>query len=196
MMNEPENNETLVDALKVYGLKQDINRIHKEMMPSLKSSEKNIAPVRSIFRYAGRIAAGILFLVIGTGIFIYFDATPENLFSNKYVPYEESVQRGDPPAASAIKRKFLEGQKFLNSGDPLKAVLIFSEILRSNTQMPEKILNDDAEFYLALSYLKAEEPSLALPLLQKIHDNPDHLYNDQVSGWYLLKVKIAALKDK
>ena len=196
MMIEPENNETLVDALKAYGLKQDINRIHKEMMPSLKSSEKNIAPVRSIFRYAGRIAAGILFLVIGTGIFIYFDATPENLFSNKYVPYEESVQRGDAPAASAIKRKFLEGQNFLNSGDPLKAVLIFSEILRSNTQMPEKILNDDAEFYLALSYLKAEEPSLALPLLQKIHDNPGHLYHDQVSGWYLLKVKIAAWKDK
>ena len=69
-------------------------------------------------------------------------------------------------------------------------------ILEANRTSPEKILNDDAEYYLALSYLAADQPENALPLFQHIHDDAHHLYNDQVTSWFLWKVRIAAWKDK
>ena len=195
-MNDPENNETLRDALRAYGMKKDISRIHNEMMSQLKPGEKKIAPVRSLFSYAGRIAAGILIIVLAAGILVYMNSTPASLFSDKYVPYEESTQRGNAPSASDIKTRFTEGQTFLRNGDPEKAILLFAQILNTNSTAPQKILNDDAEYYLALAYLKADQPENALPLLQKIHDDRNHLYHDEVTGWYLMKVKIAAWKNK
>lgn len=196
MTNDPENNESLKDALKAYGLKQDIQRIHMEMMTGLKYDQRNMYPVRSMFRFAGKIAAAVLILIISTGIFIYFNSTPANLFESKFFPYEESAQRGNEAKPSVIKEKFLQAQSFLRTGDTEKAILTFAEILNINSGSAEKILNDDAEFYLALSYLKADQPDNALPLFQKIHDDDNHLYHDQVSDWYLLKVKIAAWKNR
>ena len=192
MMNDPENNDTLKDALKAYGLKQDIRRIHNEMMPVLKKK----APVRSLFSYANRIAAAILVFILATGIIVYFTSTPANLFNNKYEPYEESAQRGNSPAASEIKNKFTQAQTYLRTGDTEKAILTFAEILYINSRSQQKILNDDAEYYLALAYLKADQPANAIPVFQKIHDNKNHLYNDEVTDWYLLKVKISAWKEK
>jgi tetratricopeptide (TPR) repeat protein len=195
-MNEPENNKDLTDALKAYGLKQDIQRIHKEMMQQL-PGKRSIAPVKPLFGLWNKIAAAILVLIIGTIAFVYFDSTSENLFRSNYVAYEESPQRGNETASSATREKFLQGQAFLKSGDHDKAILAFSEILAgNNNKSSEKILNDDAEYYLALSYLDADQPENALPIFQKIHDNPDHLYNDEVSSWYLLKLRIAAWKNK
>ena len=196
MMNDPENNESLKDALKAYGLKHDINRIHQQMMPQLKHGNKNAAPVRSLFTYAGKIAAGFLILIIATAILVYFNATPENLFNSKFSPYEESVQRGSETKPSSVKEKFMQAQTYLRTGDTEMAILTFAEILNSNSLTPEKILNDDAEYYLALAYLKSDQPQNALPVLEKINSDHRHLYNDQVSVWYLLKVKIAAWKNK
>src|SRR5437868_5675978 len=107
-MNNPEENETLRDALRAYGMKQDIHRIHKEMMLQMHSGKNKITPLRSLSSYASRIAAGILILVIAAGILVYINSTPSTLFKDKYVPYEESTQRGNAPAASAIKNKFTD----------------------------------------------------------------------------------------
>ena len=192
MINDPENNQTLKDALKVYGLKQDIRRIHNEMMPALKKK----APVRSIFSYANRIAAAILVLIISAGTILYFTSTPSNLFDSRYEPYLESAQRGGAAKPSEIKRSFLEGQKMLREGNAAQALNTFSEIIRKNALSQEKILNDDAEYYLALSYLKAGQADSALPIFKAIHDNANHLYNDKVTEWFLLRVKIASWREK
>lgn len=192
MINDPENNQTLKDALKAYGLKQDIRRIHNEMMPALKKK----ALVRSLFSYAKRIAAAILLLIISAGTILYFNSTPSNLFDSRYEPYVESAQRGGPAKASEIKRSFLEGQKMLQEGNTAQALSTFSQIIRINAHSQEKILNDDAEYYLALSYLKAGQAANALPIFKSIHDNANHLYNDKVTEWFLLRVKIASWREK
>ena len=191
MTNDPEHNDDLRDALKSYGLKQDIKRIHNEMMPALKGR----APVRSVFSYADRIAAAILILIVSVGILVYF-STPSNLFNSRYEPYGESVQRGNAPALSEIKNKFLEGQKMLQQGDAVNAINIFSEIIETNKQSNNNILTDDTEYYLALAYLKADQPGQALRIFQSIYNNKGHLYNDKVTSWFLLRVKIASLKEK
>ncbi|MBL7699375.1 MAG: tetratricopeptide repeat protein [Chitinophagaceae bacterium] len=195
-MSNAEENESLKDALKSYGLKQDIRRIHAEMMPGLRGAKRAKAPVRSMYGMIRNIAAAILVLIVGTAVFVYYTSTPENLFNSRFAPYENSPQRGEGETASVLKEKFMEGQSFLKSGEPQKAVAAFSQILNLNRNSANKIMNDDAEYYLALAYLKNGEAEKALPLLERIHNNPGHLYNDQVTTWYLMKVRIAAWKGK
>jgi hypothetical protein len=192
MTNDPEHNEDIRDALRSYGLKQEIKRIHDEIMPVLKGKR----PVRSLFTYANRIAATILILIVSAGVVIYFTSTPSNLFNSRYEPYEESTQRGNAPLTPAIKIKFLEGQKMLQQGNAVNAINIFSEIIESNKQSNNNILADDTEYYLALAYLKADQPGNALRIFRSIYFNKGHLYNDKVTDWFLLRVKIASLKEK
>jgi hypothetical protein len=192
MTNDPENNDALNEALQAYGLKQHIGRIHDEMMPVLRKK----SPVRSLFSYANKIAAAILVLIVAAGIVVYFTATPANLFNSRYEPYQESAQRGNAPAASEIRLLFLEGQKTLEQGNGVKAANLFSQVIERNKQSNSKVLNDDAEYYLGLAYLKANQPGNALAILRSIQHNKDHLYNDKVTDWFLLRVKIAAWKEK
>jgi hypothetical protein len=192
MTNDPEDNENIRDALRSYGLKQEIKRIHDEIMPALKGER----PVRSLFTYANRIVAAILILIVSTGIVIYFTSTPSNLFNSRYEPYEESTPRGNVPLASAIRTKFLEGQKMLKEGNAVNAINIFSEIIESNKQSNNNILANDTEYYLALAYLKADQARNALRIFRSIYYNKGHLYNDKVTDWFLLRVKIASLKEK
>ena len=192
MTNDPENNDDLKESLKAYGLKQDIARIHNEMMPSLGKR----TPVRSLFSYANRIAAAILILLVSTGIVVYVISTPSALFKSSYEPYRESAQRGNVTTASETKNRFMEGQKMLQEGNADKAINIFDEIISRNAHATDKTLNDDAEYYLALAYLKANKPGNALIILRRIYSNKEHLYNDKVSDWFMLRAKIAAWKEK
>ena len=84
----------------------------------------------------------------------------------------------------------------LQEGNTAQALSTFSQIIRINAHSQEKILNDDAEYYLALSYLKAGQAANALPIFKSIHDNANHLYNDKVTEWFLLRVKIASWREK
>jgi hypothetical protein len=190
-MSDPENNDTLKDALKAYGLKQDIRRIHHEMMRPVGKK----VPVRSLFTYANRVAAAILVLIFVGGILVFFTSTPSNLFNSRYEPYQESAQRGSETAGSAIKTHFLEGQKMLQEGKAVNAINIFADIIARNKQTGNKIMNDDAEFYLGLAYLKANQAGNALRIFRPIRANKNHLYNDEVSNWFLLRVKIASWKE-
>ncbi len=56
------------------------------------------------------------------------------------------------------------------------------------------LMYDDAEYYLALSYLKNNETAEALPLFKKIHNNKAHLYNNKVSSWFLRKLQLLSWK--
>jgi hypothetical protein len=68
--------------------------------------------------------------------------------------------------------------------------------LNENRSGGKKVLNDDAEFYLALAYLKKGETKKSTDIFQKIHDNKNHLYNDQVTDLFLFRLKLLALKNK
>ena len=134
--------------------------------------------------------------IVSFAIVVYFTSTPASLFSNSYEPYHESAQRGNELPASETRNLFLEAQQMLHQGNAEKAINLFSDIVAKNVNSSQKVLNDDAEYYLALAYLKAGQPGNALVILRKIKNDKNHLYNDKVTDWFMLRVKIAAWKEK
>lgn len=194
MNNQDENNGPVNDAIRSYGLKQNISRIHTEMMQSMHGHRTT--PVRPLYPMLMKMAAAVLFLVFATGIFIYTTSTPQSLFESRFHPYENTAQRGSNDQPGFIHQKFDDGQSYLRNGDVQRAIITFAGILGENARSANKVLNDDAEYYLALAYLKDEQPENALPILEKIHNDTNHLYHDEVSSWFLFKAKLAAWKNK
>ena len=84
---------------------------------------------------------------------------------------------------------FLAGNAFLSRHQPVKAIESFLTLEQINSNSSSPSFEEDTEYYLALSYLDNQEPGKALPLLEKIHADPNHPYHKKVSTWFLLKVK-------
>lgn len=205
------------EAIKGYGLKTRVASIHQEMMKELKTeaSGEHRSKIRPLFRSRLNIAASLLILFISVTVYQYYRLSSSGLYNENYIPYNVSVARGDEKISSienaylnkqqdlvisefeklanpALKDQFLAGQVYLAKGELTPAIGTFISILKDHST--GNAFRDDAEYYLALSYLRNNEPEKAKPIFQKIHRDTNHLYHDEVSEWILLKLKILAFK--
>jgi tetratricopeptide (TPR) repeat protein len=208
------------DAVKTFGLKQKVAAIHKEMMSEMAATEKTSGTglVKKIIRTSMRIAASLLFVLLGFAVYQYATVSPDKLFMENYQPYTASISRGGEETngmekayqqknyAAVIsqfniltnadqKEIFLAGQAYLASNSYKKAIECFNKILLLNTANKTTGFNDDAEYYLALSYLKDKNIKSAYPLFTTIHNNSNHLYNDKVNSSFMRQLKLLQWKN-
>ena len=66
--------------------------------------------------------------------------------------------------------------------------------MEANTLAKTDFFEQDAEYYLAMSYLDNKESDKAMPIFKKIEADSDHPYNSNVSAWFLLNVRTAVAK--
>ena len=181
-------------------------------------SEAKVRPLSPVFGYAGRIAAGLALLIIGFLGFQYATLSGDNLYAEKDTVYQVAASRSsEEPNASpeaeleqlyraqrfdeattayeqlndpSLMAIFLAGNAYLQQDETDQAIAAFRAIVRINGSQGINRFEEDAQYYLALSYLKADRPDEALPLLEKINDNPQHSYHALISDYYLWKVKL------
>lgn len=201
------------EAVRSYGLKSRIGDIHREMMNEFAVDEAPVVrmtPAR-IFRYTARIAA-ILLVVVGAAVlFQYYTASNEQLFRDNFTPFalhttrgaapealEQSYQKGDYVtvvgnykniASPSQAERFLYANAALQTSDAPAAIAALTALQEANKTAGTHAYEEDAEYYLALAYLKNNEAAKALPLLEKIHADTGHTYHDKVSGWMLRKAE-------
>jgi len=167
-----------------------------------------------------KIGLAIVALSIFSGfsvIYVCYKATPEKLFSENYHPYERRILRGVSDSSSLknfysngkmdsvilefntskapVPEEFLlAGIAYLEKNLPQKAIETFKLMIQKNADSNSDMFEDDAEYYLAMSYLNNQEPEKAMPIFEKIQSEPDHPYNSNVSEWFLLNVKTSIAK--
>jgi len=213
LREELDNLQLAREAAARYGLKSKISDIHKEMMLELKQTKPAKSSVVKMFAQTGLRVAAVLMVLVGlSALYQYFTASPEKLFSENYQPYDIHTMRG-APVNSRILENYKDGKMdsvimefnalrspkaeeymvagiaFLESNHPDKAISNFNKLIQQNTEAKTDFFEDDAEFYLAMSYLKNREPQKALPIMEKIQADPGHPYNRKLSKWFILKVK-------
>ena len=207
------------EALQSYGLKTQVASVHQEMMQEL-NDETNTIPknnkVRFLYQMPLNIAASLLVIMLSVGFYQYITISGPKLFNETYSSYELSISRGGENDVSKIekdyakghsnlvieeftklknpnaKENFLAGQAYLSKNNINESIRCFEQVGANSSA--ENAFKDDAEYYLALSYLKNGEPLKAEPILQKINKDKDHLYHDHVSKWTLLKTYLLTLK--
>lgn len=209
---ELENLLLAKKAVASYGLYNKIQDIHSEMMQELKEKSKTKQGItRMIFQYSSRIAAVLIILFGISALYQYYTVTPEKLFNEKFQRFElremrgakantlsEIYKSGDMKAVirsfdSLINPQqedyFLAGNAFLNQHEPAKAIDMFTRLAQLNASLNTQYFEDAAEYYLALSYLSNGQAAQSLPILEKIHEDKNHPYNQQVGSWFILRVK-------
>jgi hypothetical protein len=146
-----------------------------------------------------------------SALYQYLTVTPEKLFNESFHPFEIHETRGSSRNGLEDSYKkanmevviqeftrlkspdaedyFLAGNAFLSTHEPAKAIESFLNLQQINKTTNTHYFEEDAEYYLALSYLANHEPAKALPLFEKIHGEPNNPYNQKVSSWFLQKLR-------
>ncbi len=216
MQHELENLTLAKSAIKTYGLKKHVAFIHTEMMNEMvveKASSIQQSMVRRMVKISMKVAAAVFIVMLGLGVYQYSTITPDKVFASNYKPYTLSVNRGaietnvmeklfqeknyiavisqfETLKEASLKENFLAGVAYMETKNYKNAITVLNNVLSKNAFDKTSILNDDAEYFLALSYLKNNGIKLATPIFEMINKNTNHLYNDKVSNAFIRNLKI------
>src|SRR4030095_3925720 len=159
----------------------------------------------------------VLFILLGEFAFYLYMSRPANLFSDHFRPYELHVYRGASDH-SAVKEAYkkgnmdsviwefnssnapqpeeylLAGIAYLEKKQPAKAIETFKVMIQKNANSKTDFFQDDAEYYLAMSYISNQESEKAMPIFEKIYADGENPYNSDVSEWFLQNVKTSIAK--
>ena len=198
------------EAVIQYGLKEKVSGIHQEMMKELQTPVRSISSFRKVMRVSMSVAAGIVLLVGAFLVYNFFSLSADGFYLSHYQAYEVSTVRnegGTGELEKAYREKrysdvvslhasggndarsdFLTAMSQLQLNDPPAAIRLLEKAVKSPATAPQ--VKEEAEYYLALAYVKNRDFDLAIPLLEKIKDAPDHLYNGRVSAKMIRQVKM------
>jgi len=163
-----------------------------------------------IFRSVLAVAAGIILIAVGIFIWQFYSLSSNKIFKQNYQPYLLSDIRTDSSSVESLYREkryyelaktrnnadFTEKEIFLQSMAWLqlynydKAISGLRKIIDKNQQTGTRTMNDETEYYLSLAYIANKDFDLALPLLNKMYDNPDHKYHDRINAKLIRQVKM------
>ena len=209
-----------VEGVLETGLYEQIGSVKAQWMAqqATVAAPKPGAVIRSISRITMRVAACALILAGGTVVYKYMSTSASHIYSEYSQPYDLNTSRGaaaqdEMDAAyrsknwtavtELFKKKkdknnktyFLAGMAALESKNYDDAIGMFQQVIAANTQSGGDYFEDEAEFYLAMSWLARNEVKEAMPLLDKIRADKNHLYHDVVMRMSTLDLRIAQYKE-
>lgn len=220
LQDDLESLKATREVVKMFGLQQKVSGIHQLMMqemqtPVRKMNPAAIGPARRIIRYGIAVAASVV-LIIGSIIgYNFYNLSSNKVFASNYHSYELSTVRdGDTSQVSPVekayrekdykkaaglylqyssipvKETFLAGMSFMELGKNAEAITEFRKVIAQNETAKTNLFQDEAEYYLALTYIRNRDYDFALDLLRGINENPGHLYHKNVTSKLIRQVKM------
>ncbi len=215
LQNEMDSLKSTREAVKLSGLQQKVADIHVKMMEEMQPPVKKINSTRKILRYSMAVAASLVLLVGGYMAYNFSNLSSSKIFASNYQSFELSnVRDADSQQISSLEKAyrqkkykevielqvqnniksvreiFLAAMSYIELENNVRAIDEFKKVITGNKVAQTSLLNDEAEYYLALTYIRNKDFGLALNLLRKIKEDPDHLYYEKVTGKIIRQVKL------
>jgi tetratricopeptide (TPR) repeat protein len=216
LRDELESLEASREAVKMFGLKQKVSGIHQQMMEELSTNPvKKISSARRIIRYSIAAAASVILIAGSIVGYNFYNLSSSRVFSSNYHSYELNTARDvdslqvspvvtayrekDYQKAVAVystfspgtlKENFLAGMSYVELGNNAKAIDEFKKVINRNDSAKTNLYKDEAEYYLALTYVRNRDYDFALDLLRSIKENPEHIYHETVTRKLIRQVKL------
>lgn len=213
LREELERLRLTTSGVKLYGISQQVKNIHEGLFdkeqPLWLNKTRSIS-IQRVLRF-GMAAAAILILVfVSIGGYKFYKLSPENLYDESFVAYNLSNVRSNEVPVSDIEKMYKEqnftgiikeakkkvdlpekdylltGLAHMELNDPFSAIYFFKKVTANTSSWYQQ----DAEYYLAMAYLKNHDYDLAISLMQKIRHHPEHIYSNQFSTTFIRKVKL------
>jgi len=207
-----------VDAIQEAGLQQQVAAVKEEWkLQQSAAARPSGGIVRQISRNMAKVAA-ILVVVGGGAVFYkYVTISSGSLYDRYYSSFELNTSRGAGDAdamekayhakdwnavlSSFSKTKrdnktdFLAGMADLELKKYDDAIEHFEQVIAINTQAGSDYFLEEAQYYLAISWLAKDKVNEALPILEKIRANKDHLFHDKVAQMSFLDLRLVQYKE-
>jgi tetratricopeptide (TPR) repeat protein len=204
-----------VDAVKDAGLHEKVSVVRASWKEAIKPSG---GVVRSINRYSLRAAAIILIVASSTAIYKYASVSSNGLYDRYYSSYSLHTTRGEGAArpieqayeardwqtvislAATAKQgdnqtDFLAGIAGLELKKYDDAITHFEQVIAVNAHAGTTYYQDEAEYYLAISWLAMKNVNEAMPILEKIKADPQHKYHDRVAKMSFFDLRLVQYKE-
>jgi tetratricopeptide (TPR) repeat protein len=159
--------------------------------------------IRKMIFHSRKFAAAVIIVAGLTGLVKYVLTSPSGVYDKYYSPYELGITRGvsqssrledayragDWPfvvrtftldSVKSNKDYFLTAMAYMEQKRYNDAIGLFKTLMHVNEQSKEPYFEDEAEYYLALSYLAMDQTASAIALFNKIKADPGHLFHRRV----------------
>jgi tetratricopeptide (TPR) repeat protein len=209
-----------VELIREAALLEQVIGVRKEFNAAkvIPLQKKETSVIRGSFsRNALRIAAAVLLLVGAASVYKYSVTTTTSVYEQYFSSFELDASRGnnhDGELETAYRNKnwaaveniftaqkekttkswFLAGMAGMELKNYAAAILSFQEVMNLNRNNAAPSYQDEAEYYLAMSWLAAKQPADAVPILHKIRNDKDHLFYKKASAMSALDLKLLELK--
>ncbi|MBI5858591.1 MAG: hypothetical protein HZB42_13210 [Sphingobacteriales bacterium] len=215
LQDELQSLKATREAVRQFGLQQKVTAIHQQMMEEMTQPVKKLNSSRRIFRYSMAVAASLVLIIGGYMGLKFYTLSSQKVFASNYHSYELSTLRdGDTAQVSQVEKKyreknykevtilfekdadnsvkeiFLSAMSYVELGNNTKAIEGFKRVLAVNQAAGTNGMNDEAEYYLALTYIRNGDYDFAFELLRKINDDSQHTYHDKVGNKLIRQVKM------
>ena len=175
--------------------------------------------VRTLYRYTLRAAACVLILAGSASIYKYLSVSSGSLYDRYYSGYALNTSRGADQTNAMVEAynakdwttvekigdtarvsrtnqtDFLSGMACLEKKKYDKAINHFEQIIAVNNHNGTGYYQDEAEFYLAISWLAHQKINEAMPILEKIRADKNHKYHDAVEKMSFFDLRLAQYKE-
>jgi hypothetical protein len=189
-----------VEAVQETGLYEQVGTVRSAWQAQQSATKPTGAVVHTIYRNMLRAAACIFIITSGAALYKYTTTSSAGVYQKYYSSYALNTSRGataqdaqeqaytdknwtevlslfDKTKGKSNKSYFIAGMADLELKKYDDAISKFQHIIASNVLSGGDYFQDEAEFYLAMSWLGRGDANEALPLLEKIKANKGHLYH-------------------
>jgi hypothetical protein len=200
-------------SVHYYGIRQEVAAVHQQFLQQHSKQQSRAGLVRTL-RIVTAAAAIILFFFISFKGYQFYMLSSDKVYEELYVSYQVPVTRAAEPAlftpiSAAFARKDYRSVdslrkkiKNLTPDDQLLtgiAALEKQDFSRAIKQLQPldsagNAVQEDAQFYLTLAWIKNGDYDLAIEMMERIHDNPAHAYHKLVSSGEIRDVQMLKWK--
>ena len=211
------------NAIRHEGLTEKVKNLHQQFYPEVAATNDTAKIIKPAFgiavKFILRIAAALIFIVAGYAVYEYRTTSNDSVYADNFIEYQLPVSRGDSQAISKIdslftannftavienfkllkdkkqKEYFLAGLASLEVGDSKSAIDELKNVQQLNSSSTEKYFEQEAEYYLALAYIKAGNIDEAEKQLTIIKANKQHLFYQKANEISRTKLYILRMKE-
>jgi tetratricopeptide (TPR) repeat protein len=208
-----------VDAVQDAGLHAQVAAVRSAWLAQQSATARPAGgTVHSLYRNVLRVAACIFILSGGAALYKYTSTTSAGVYGKYYASYTLGTARsaGVPDALEQAytnkdwttvvslfgtakekdnKTWFLTGMADLELKRYDDAIDKFQHVIAADVRTGTDYFQDEAEFYLAMSWIARNDVNEAMPLLEKIKVNKNHLYYETVSKMSFRDLRIIQYKN-
>lgn len=216
LMNELHAHQAAAAAIQRNEVINQVARVHESFFENRKSrisADTKGVVIKRYFRYWWSAAAILLVAPALAFMFIYVTNSTEQLFASQYQTYRINVDRSSVTVTNELLKKDYQDKKYTDvitdfqklrspsASDKMimafacmelnnyeAAIPLLVGVIRSNVMTGDKLYQDEAEYYLALCYLKTNQVEQAYGLFNKIYVDDEHTFHGRVNKLFMVKL--------